>query len=563
MFSFLKKLFGNKQDRDIKDILPIVDQINVVYGQLRSLSNDELRNKTNLFRQTIQDYLKGIDEDIKSVKQEALEIEDIYQKQKLYQEVDQLVKKRDQMIEEVLEEILPEAFAVVKETAYRFTNNEVLEVSATDFDRDLAAQLGPKSYVSIEGDKAFWKNNWTAAGNPVKWNMVHYDVQLIGGVVLHKGKISEMATGEGKTLVATLPSYLNGLPGEGLHIVTVNDYLAKRDAEWNGPLLNFLLLTVDCIDKYRPNSEGRKKAYKADITYGTNSEFGFDYLRDNMVYSEDEKVQGKFHFAMVDEVDSVLIDDARTPLIISGPTPKDNREELYKSLKPALEQLVQAQKQIVNDYLRTAKQKIAEGDTGVEEGQGGLDLFRAYRGLPKNRDLIKYLSEPGIGAILQKTENHYLQEQAKYMFKADTPLLFTIEEKNRNVMLTNKGAAFLGKGNSDASLFVVEDIGAILSQIEKNKTLSADDISRQKEEAIREYTAKTERLHAISQLLKAYTLFEREDEYVVIDGKVKIVDEQTGRIMEGRRYSDGLHQAIEAKENVEIEGSTQTYATPL
>lgn len=561
MFSFLKKLFGNKQDRDIKDILPIVDQINAVYGQLRSLSNDELRNKTNLFRQTIQDYLKGIDEDIKSVKQEALEIEDIYQKQKLYQEVDQLVKKRDQMIEEVLEEILPEAFAVVKETAYRFTNNEVLEVSATDFDRDLAAQLGPKSYVSIEGDKAFWKNNWTAAGNPVKWNMVHYDVQLIGGVVLHKGKISEMATGEGKTLVATLPSYLNGLPGEGLHIVTVNDYLAKRDAEWNGPLLNFLLLTVDCIDKYRPNSEGRKKAYKADITYGTNSEFGFDYLRDNMVYSEDEKVQGKFHFAMVDEVDSVLIDDARTPLIISGPTPKDNREELYKSLKPALEQLVQAQKQIVNDYLRTAKQKIAEGDTGVEEGQGGLDLFRAYRGLPKNRALIKYLSEPGIGAILQKTENHYLQEQAKYMFKADTPLLFTIEEKNRNVMLTNKGAAFLGKGNSDASLFVVEDIGAILSQIEKNKTLSADDISRQKEEAIREYTAKTERLHAISQLLKAYTLFEREDEYVVIDGKVKIVDEQTGRIMEGRRYSDGLHQAIEAKENVEIEGSTQTYAT--
>jgi preprotein translocase subunit SecA len=560
MFGFLKKLFGDKRDRDIKEILPIVDDINREFSKLSALSNDELRNKTNEFRIEIKEYLKSIDSDIIQLKTLAQETDDISKKQEYFGEVDKLLKRRNQMIEEVLAKILPRAFAVVKEAARRLTNNESLEVTATDFDREIAGRLGSASPVIIEGDKAFWKNSWQAAGNTVKWEMVHYDVQLIGGIVLHKGKIAEMATGEGKTLVSTLPAYLNGLAGEGVHIVTVNDYLAKRDAEWNAPLHNFLFLTVDCIDKYRPNSDGRKKAYKADITYGTNSEFGFDYLRDNMVYTAEELVQGKYHYAIVDEVDSVLIDDARTPLIISGPTPKDNRAELFSALKPAVEALVNAQKQIVNEFLRNAKQKIANADSGVEEGQGGLDLFRAYRGLPKNRALIKFLSEQGMGTIMQKTENHYMQEQSKHMHKADAPLLFTIEEKNRNVMLTNKGAAFLGKGSADPNLFVLDDIGSELSRIESSK-LSSDEKLRSKDEAIRNYTAKAERLHALSQLLKAYTLFDKEEEYVVIDAKVKIVDEQTGRIMEGRRYSDGLHQAIEAKENVEIEGSTQTYAT--
>jgi preprotein translocase subunit SecA len=561
MFGFLRKLFGNKHERDVKEILPIVDQINNEYKKLGSLSNDELRNKTFEFRAIIKEYLKDIDNDIQELKNAAQQTEDISKKQDFFAEVDKLGKRRNQLIEEILEKILPQAFAVVKETASRFTNNELLEVTATDFDREIAGRLGTASPVYIEGDRAFWKNTWQAAGSTVKWDMIHYDVQLIGGIVLHKGKIAEMATGEGKTLVSTLPAYLNGLPGEGVHIVTVNDYLAKRDAEWNAPLHNFLFLTVDCIDKYKPHSDGRKKAYRADITYGTNAEFGFDYLRDNMVYTSDELVQGNYHYAIVDEVDSVLIDDARTPLIISGPTPKDNRAELYQSLKPAVEALISAQRQLVNDYLKAAKQKIAAGDTGVEEGHGGLELFRAYRGLPKNRALIKYMSEQGIGTILQKTENHYMQEQSKYMFKADAPLLFVIEEKSRNVMLTTKGSDFLGKGSSDATLFVIEDIGAKLSAIESNSKLSSEDKLRAKDEAIRNYTAKTERLHALSQLLKAYTLFDKEEEYVVIDGKVKIVDEQTGRIMEGRRYSDGLHQAIEAKEDVEIEGSTQTYAT--
>lgn len=561
MFGFLRKLFGNKHERDVKEILPIVDQINNEYKKLGSLSNDDLRNKTFEFRAIIKEYLKDIDNDIRELKNAAQQTEDISKKQDFFAEVDKLVKRRNQLIEEILEKILPQAFAVVKETASRFTNSELLVVTATDFDREIAGRLGAASPVYIEGDKAIWKNTWLAAGSTVKWDMIHYDVQLIGGIVLHRGKISEMATGEGKTLVSTLPAYLNGLPGEGVHIVTVNDYLAKRDAEWNAPLHNFLFLTVDCIDKYRPHSDGRKKAYRADITYGTNAEFGFDYLRDNMVYTSDELVQGNYHYAIVDEVDSVLIDDARTPLIISGPTPKDNRAELYQTLKPAVEALVSAQRQLVNDYLKVAKQKIAAGDSGVEEGHGGLELFRAYRGLPKNRALIKYMSEQGIATILQKTENHYMQEQSKYMFKADAPLLFVIEEKSRNVMLTTKGSDFLGKGSSDATLFVIEDIGAKLSAIESNSKLSSEDKLRAKDEAIRNYTAKTERLHALSQLLKAYTLFDKEEEYVVIDAKVKIVDEQTGRIMDGRRYSDGLHQAIEAKEDVEIEGSTQTYAT--
>jgi preprotein translocase subunit SecA len=561
MFGFLRKLFGDKRERDIKEILPIVERINQEYAKLKNLTNDELRNKTNEFREFVKGYISDIDSAIETKREESLNTDNIAKKQDLFAEIDRLKKERDSQIEKALEQILPQAFAVIKEAAFRFSNNETIETSATDFDIELSQTKGAASPVSIDGEKAIWKNTWLAAGNMIKWEMVHYDVQLIGGIALHRGKISEMATGEGKTLVSTLPSYLNGLAGEGVHIVTVNDYLAKRDSEWNGPLLNFLFLTVDCIDKHRPNSAARKKAYKADITYGTNSEFGFDYLRDNMVYAAEDKVQGKFHYAIVDEVDSVLIDDARTPLIISGPTSKDGLDELYKILKPTVERLVNAQKEIVNSYLIKARKKIAAGDTGVEEDQGGLDLFRAYRGLPKNRALIKYLSEQGIATILQKTENHYMQEQSKHMHKADAPLLFTIEEKNRNVMLTNKGSEFLGKGNSEPGLFVLDDIGAKLSTIEKDNRLSASEKTNAKDEAVRNYNAKIERLHALSQLLKAYTLFDREDEYVVIEGKVKIVDEQTGRIMEGRRYSDGLHQAIEAKENVDIEGSTQTYAT--
>ena len=561
MFGFLRKLFGNKHDRDVKELLPIVDEINAEFAKLSSLSNDELRNKTLEFRQIIKDYLSDIDNDIAQLREEANNTEDVEQKQVAFNEADKLLKKRDEFLEEILEKILPQAFAVVKETARRFSNNESLEVTVTDFDREIAGKLGTLSPVTIDGEKAYWSNTWLAAGSEVKWNMVHYDVQLIGGVVLHRGKIAEMQTGEGKTLVATLPAYLNGLAGEGVHIITVNDYLSKRDAEWNAPIFNFLFLTTDCIDKYKPHSEGRKKAYRSDITYGTNNEFGFDYLRDNMVHSTDEMVQRKFHYAMIDEVDSVLVDDARTPLIISGPTPKDNFADLFQQLKPAVQKLVAAQKQIVNEYLRSAKQKIGEGNAGAEGDGGGLDLFRAYRGLPKTRALIKFLGEPGVQTILQKTENFYLSEQSKHMHKADAPLYFIIEEKNRNVELTDKGVEFLGKGNSDSSLFLLEDLGAVLVDIDNSKKLSADEKIKAKDDAIRNYTAKTERLHALQQLLKAYTIFEKEDEYIVVDGKVKIVDEQTGRVMEGRRYSDGLHQAIEAKEDVEIEGSTQTYAT--
>lgn len=561
MFGFLRKLFGNKHERDVKELLPIVDEINAEYQKLTSLSHDELRNKTHEFRQMIKDHLKEIDEEIEALKAEVKVTENIHKQEELYDEVDKLIKDRDQEIEVVLERILPQAFAVVKETARRFTENEQIEVSATDFDRDVAGRMVELSPVTIEGEKAYWKTSWTAAGSEVEWNMVHYDVQLIGGIVLHSGKIAEMATGEGKTLVATLPAYLNGLTGEGVHVVTVNDYLAKRDAEWMAPLLNFLYLTVDCIDKYRPHSEGRKKAYECDITYGTNNEFGFDYLRDNMVHHADEIVQTKYHFTMIDEVDSVLIDDARTPLIISGPTAQDNRGELFQTLKPAVEVLVEAQKKLVNGLLRSAKKKIAEGDTGPEEGQGGLDLFRAYRGLPKNRALIKFLSEPGMQTILQKVENHYMAEQSKHMPKADSLLYFVIEEKNRNVELTDNGTDLLGKGSDEPDLFVLEDIGEKMVEVDQNNSLSEDDKVRAKDEIIQNFAAKSERLHSMQQLLKAYTLFHKEDEYIVVDGKVKIVDEQTGRVMEGRRYSDGLHQAIEAKENVTIEKSTQTYAT--
>lgn len=563
MFGFLKKIFGNKQERDIEELRPVVAQINEEYAKLKSLSHDELRHKTIEFRAAIKDYLADIDVEIEKLQEQAVSTEDIFQKEDLYKEVDQLKKDRDQRLEEVLQNLLPQAFAVVKETARRFTEEETLEVTATDFDHEVVGnwindEIRP---LELNGDKAIWKNRWMAAGNEVVWNMIHYDVQLIGGAVLHSGKIAEMATGEGKTLVATLPAYLNGLAGEGVHIITVNDYLAKRDAEWMAPLLSFLFLTVDCIDKHRPHSDGRKAAYRCDVTYGTNNEFGFDYLRDNMVHKVDEKVQGKFHYTMIDEVDSVLIDDARTPLIISGPTPKDDRAELFLGLKPAVEHIMNAQKKLVVQLIRSAKQKIAAGDTGPEEGGGGLDLFRAYRGLPKNRALIKFLSEPGMQQILQKTEAHYMAEQSKHMHKADAELFFVIEEKNRSVELTDRGTDLLGKGGSDKHLFVMEDINDKLLQVDNNSSLNPEEKQLKKDELIQAFAAKSERLHAMRQLLKAYALFHKEDEYIVVEGKVKIVDEQTGRVMDGRRYSDGLHQALEAKENVEIENSTQTYAT--
>lgn len=563
MFGFIKKLFGNKYDRDIKAIMPIVDKINEEYALLENVSNDELRNKTLAFRETIAEHLKSIDEEIADVQKEIDASENIFKKQELFAEMDKLKKERDEEIEEVLKEILPEAFAVVKETAKRFTENEILEVTATEFDRNLAAEQSGSEhpFVTIEGEKAMWKNSWIAGGNLITWNMIHYDVQLVGGIVLHEGKIAEMATGEGKTLVSTLPAYLNGLSGEGVHLITVNDYLAKRDAEWMAPIHKFLFLTVDCIDLYKPHSKGRKAAYRADITYGTNNEFGFDYLRDNMSHKPGEIVQRKFHFTMIDEVDSVLIDDARTPLIISGPTAQDNREELFVTLKSAVQKLEAVQRKLVGELLREAKKLIKEGNTSPEEDGGGLALFRAYRGLPKHRALIKFLSEPGMMTIMQKTENFYMQEQSKHMPKADQVLYFVIEEKNRSVELTDKGRMLLGKGAGDEGLFVMDDIGGILDDLDKNESISQEEVVRKKDEALLAFQAKNERLHALRQLLKAYTLFHREDEYVVINNQVKIVDEQTGRMMEGRRFSDGLHQALEAKENVKIEKTTQTYAT--
>lgn len=557
MLGFLSKLFGgSKSEKDIKNILPLVDIINQHFQQYQSLSNDELRNKTQEFRQRIKEHLKEIDAEIAeaTTKAETLATEDIHAKDEIYQQVDKLKKERLKKIEEVLKEIHPEAFAVVKETARRLSTNTELEVTATEHDRNLSVK---KDNVRIEGDKAFYKNSWMAAGNLVTWNMVHYDVQLIGGTVLHEGKISEMATGEGKTLVSTLPAYLNALPGEGVHLVTVNDYLARRDSEWNGPLFEFLGLTVDCIDKHEPNSESRRKAYLADITYGTNNEFGFDYLRDNMVQSPDEMVQRSHHYAMVDEVDSVLVDDARTPLIIAGPVAQGDKQE-YDSLKPRIERLVEAQKKLVVQYLAEAKKKIAEGNDDPKDG--GLALMRAYRGLPKNGALIKYLSEPGIKVKLQKIENYYLADQQKEMPKVDAELLFHIDEKNNQVDLTDKGIQMITRDGEDPEFFILPDLSIQLAEAEKNAANSDDKLHR-KEAILNNYAVKADRIHSVHQLLKAYTLFDKDVEYVVLDGQVKIVDEQTGRIMEGRRYSDGLHQAIEAKESVKIEAATQTYAT--
>lgn len=559
MLKFLSKILGgNKSEKDVAAIRPIVEKTNQFFQQYQSLTNDELRNKTVEFKSRIKEHLKEIDATIEAKKAEAdaLPVEEIHAKDEIYQEVDKLNKDRNKQIEEILKEIQPEAFAVVKETARRFTNNTELEVTATQLDRDLSVR---KDYITIQGDKAIYKNSWTAAGGQITWNMVHYDVQLIGGSVLHSGKIAEMSTGEGKTLVSTLPAYLNALAGEGVHIVTVNDYLARRDGEWNGTLFEWLGLTVDCIDKHEPNSESRRKAYLADITYGTNNEFGFDYLRDNMVQNPDEMVQRKHHFAMVDEVDSVLIDDARTPLIIAGPIGRQDNIEQFFELKPRIEKIVEAQKKVTNQFLQEAKKKIAEGNDDPKDG--GLALFRAHRGLPKNTALIKYLSEPGIRVKLQKAENHYLADQQREMPKADAELYFYIDEKNNSVELTDKGIQLITRAGEDPNFFILPDISVALANIEKDNNLNSEEKLHQKENVINEYSVKADRIHTVQQLLKSYTLFDKDVEYVVIDGQVKIVDEQTGRIMEGRRYSDGLHQAIEAKENVKIEATTQTYAT--
>jgi len=510
------------------------------------------------FRGRIKDHLAGIDSDIKNANKEAAEEKDLFRKEDIFKEIDNLTKERDKHLEVILEEILPEAFAVVKETSRRFMLNETLSVTATDFDKDLAAK---NSYVEIKGDQAIWQNSWTAAGGDITWNMMHYDVQLIGGMVLHDGKIAEMQTGEGKTLVATLPAYLNGLAGLGVHIVTVNDYLARRDSEWVGPIMEFLYLTVDCIDKYKPHSPQRVNAYKCDICYGTNNEFGFDYLRDNMVRSNAELVQGKHHYAMVDEVDSVLVDDARTPLIISGPVPVGDEEQEYQTLKPKVEKLFAAQKKMATEYLATAKRLFKEGKLGHEEDEAGMALLRAFRALPKSRPLIKFLSEDGVKVMLQKAENFYMQEQSKHMHLVDAPLLFTIDEKNRNVELMETGTEFLSKNENDHSFFIMPDFATEMQELDAREEAEGKKLKEEKEQLIQDFSIKSRRLHAVSQLLKAYTLFDNGEEYVVMDNQVKIVDESTGRMMEGRRYSDGLHQALEAKENVKIGNITQTYAT--
>jgi preprotein translocase subunit SecA len=557
MLGIISKLFGgNKSEKDIKKISPYVGQINQFYDSFRSISNDQLRNKTNEFRQRIKEYLTEINEVIaaKNTSAEELPFNDLMGKDAIYQQVDKLKKEKDKKIEEILKEILPEAFAVVKETCRRFKENSEVISTATQLDKDLSVK---KNYITIDGDKSNFKNSWTAGGGNITWNMVHYDVQLIGGVVLHEGKIAEMATGEGKTLVSTLPAYLNALAAMGVHIVTVNDYLARRDQEWNGTIFEWLGITVDCIDKHQPNSEERRKAYLADITYGTNNEFGFDYLRDNMVHTPEEMVQRKHHYAMVDEVDSVLIDDARTPLIISGPVPKGD-DQHFHTHKPRIQQVVQEQERVIRSCLNEAKKRFAEGDDDPKGG--GLYLYRAYRGLPKYGPVIKYLSEPGVKVKMQKAENYYLQDQERNMKIIDEELFFRIDEKNNSVELTDKGLNMITKSGEDPEFFVLPDIGVKLADVEKSNA-SVDEKLQQKEAILNDYAQKADRIHTVQQLLKAYTMFAKDVEYVVMDGAIKIVDEQTGRILEGRRYSDGLHQAIEAKENVKIEAATQTYAT--
>lgn len=555
---FFTKIFGNKATRDNKALTPILHETLKAYEKIKDLDIDALRYKTIEFKEYIKNYIADEDRQIKELNNKAENDDlDLEQKNDLYQQVDKIEKQQLDKIEEALNNILPEAFAVMKETAKRFKENEVVEATATDLDRDLAAKF---DYINVKGDKVYYKNSWVAGGNTITWDMVPYDVQIIGGVVLHQGKIAEMATGEGKTLVATLPVYLNALAGLGVHVVTVNDYLAKRDSEWMGTLYEFLGLTVDCIDKHEPNSEARRNAYLADITYGTNNEFGFDYLRDNMTGYPEELVQRKHHYAIVDEVDSVLIDDARTPLIISGPTPHGDYQE-FDVLKPDVVKLYEAQKRFVTICLADAKRILNDPKATEEQKQHGADqLFRAYRGLPKNNALIKFLSEEGMKALMQKTEGFYLQEQQKNMHIIDDELYFVIDEKLNTVDLTEKGIDELTKAYKDPDFFILPDVGSEIADLE-SLNLSNDEKLMKKSELLRNFSEKSERLHTVQQLLKAYTLFEKDVDYVIIDNKVKIVDEQTGRIMEGRRWSDGLHQAVEAKENVKVEAATQTYAT--
>ena len=556
--SFSKLLGGTSAEKALKEIEPIVAQINEFYTEYQSLSNDELRGKTQEFVERINAHLSEIDAEIADLKKQLAEAAetDIELRDDIFNALDEIEKKRDKDLEVILDELLPEAFAVVKETAHRFTENTEVIATATELDRELALE---HPHISIENNQVSFKNEWLAAGGKIRWNMVHYDVQLIGGIALHRGKISEMATGEGKTLVSTLPAYLNALGKRGVHMVTVNEYLARRDSEWNAPIFNFLGLSVDCLEYHKPNSNERREAYLADITYGTNNEFGFDYLRDNMAHTPEEQVQRKHHYAMIDEADSVLIDDARTPLIISGPTPKGDIQQ-FEALKPRIEKLVEAQKRYANSALVEAKKLIAAGNTGYKEGEGGLALLRAFRGLPKNKAVIKFLGESGNRSILTKTENHYLQDQQKEMPLADAPLYFTIEEKTNSVELTEKGLELITQGEEDANFFVLPDVGFAMAEIERSNHPEAEKI-KLKDALMQDFAEKSERIHSVQQLLKAYTLFERDVEYILADSKVKIVDEQTGRVMEGRRYSDGLHQAIEAKENVRVEAATQTYAT--
>ena len=560
MIGLFKKLLGSKSERDLKEIRPILDQCLAAYEKISQLSNDELRAKTQEFKQKIQDRIKEQKDEVDALKAKiAANIDDsltVEEKEHIYSSIDKLEKEIYNKTQDVLNEILPEAFAVVKSTAQRFKDNAEVEVTAMPWDGDLAAT---RDNVTIRGDKAYYKNQWMAGGNLITWDMVHYDVQLIGGIVLHQGKIAEMSTGEGKTLVETLPVYLNALPGQGVHVVTVNDYLAKRDSEWMGMLFEFHGLKVDCIDKHQPSSEARRKAYLADITYGTNNEFGFDYLRDNMCRTPQELVQRGHNYAIVDEVDSVLIDDARTPLIISGPTFKDEDQE-FDALRPQIEKLYNQQRALVTKILAEAKTLLSGTPTPEQEKKGGELLFRAHRGLPKNNALIKFLSEPGMKALMQKTENYYLQEQGKNMPLIDGELYFVIDEKLNSIDLTDKGVDYLSADAHNPEYYVLPDVGSQIAEVEKS-SMTPEEKTAKKTEIMRDYAIQSDRVHTINQLLKAYALFERDVEYVVMDNEVKIVDEQTGRIMEGRRYSDGLHQAIEAKERVKVEAATQTYAT--
>ena len=550
----LSKLFGNKSQRDLREVQPYLTKIKEIYPSIQALSNDELRAKSESLKQKIREYTAAERTEIETLKANVEEL-DLEAREEVWNKVDKIEKTILDRTEEILDEVLPEAFSIVKDTARRFAENAEIVVTATERDREFATKF---DFVRIEDDKAIYQNHWVAGGNDMTWDMVHYDVQLIGGVVLHKGKIAEMATGEGKTLVATLPVFLNALSGNGVHVVTVNDYLAKRDSEWMGPLYMFHGITVDCIDKHIPNSNGRRAAYNADITFGTNNEFGFDYLRDNMATAPSDLVQRKHNYAIVDEVDSVLIDDARTPLIISGPTPK-GEDQLFEEFLPNVEKVVEAQRKLCNQILLEAKQKIHSDDKKVQE-EGALLLFRTFKGLPKSKALIKFLSEPGVKATMLKTEEFYMQDNMRQMHVVTDPLYFVIDEKMNSIELTDLGIDLLTSGTGDPTFFVLPDIAAELAQLD-NLGLSPEDRTARRDAMITNYSIKSERVHTVNQLLKAYTLFEKDDQYVVMDNKVMIVDEQTGRIMDGRRYSDGLHQAIEAKERVKVEAATQTFAT--